>query len=210
MTVNDEYGVMQNTDGTLTFYVKAEDTAFAPMLFWGVNKTNTVLSDLGGAVFEKNTSLGENYFSYTTAETFASSDVISYMFSYTPVGAAGRIDSAIMSKAVSEMTAPVEEEEEEDGAYGMKKNADGTVTFYVYANENEATPLVFWGLNKTNPQLWELSGAVMEKTGDKEGYFTYTTAEQVSSGTNVSYMFGYTPLGETGRRDSEIVTEAVK
>ena len=115
-----------------------------------------------------------------------------------------------MSKAVSELAAPLKEEEEADNAFGCKKNADGTLTFYVYANENEEAPLVFWGLNKTNPQLWELSGAGMEKTGDKEGYFTYTTTEKVSSGTQTSYMYGYTPLGETGRRDTAIVTEAVK
>lgn len=209
VTVSDEYGVFTNADGTVTFYVKAQDTAFAPMLYWGTNKTNPQLWQLGGVVLEKNASLGENYFSYTTPTALASTDTVSYLFSYTPVDKTGRIDTAITTKQVSELTAPVVEEEEE-GAYGVKHNADGTVTFYVYANENEYTPLVYWGFNKTNPQLWQLSGAVMEKTGSKEGYYTYTTTEKVSSGTSVSYMFGYTPLGETGRRDTAIVTETVK
>jgi hypothetical protein len=81
------------------------------------------------------------------------------------------------------------------------------LTFYIYANEEEPVPLVFWGYDRTNPQLWQLSGAVMEKTGTKEGYYTFTTGAQ---GSTVSYMFGYTPLGEHGRRDTAIVTEAIR
>ena len=114
------------------------------------------------------------------------------------------------NSGAADESAPAAEEPQEEGAYGMKHNADGTVTFYVYANEAEAAPLVFFGYNKTNPQLWQLSGAVMEKTGSKAGYYTFTTAEKVSSGTSVSYMFGYTPFGETGRRDSAMNTEIVK
>lgn len=211
ITVTDECGVVQNDNGTLTFYVKAEDTDFAPMLFWGMNKTNPSLADLGGLFLTKNTALGENYFSYTTDAAFTATDSVSYMFSYTPVGAAGRIDSEIFTKSVSDLTVPVEKEEEVvEGEYGVRRNADGTLTFYIYANENEYAPLVYWGLNKTNPQLWELSGAGMERTGSKEGYYTFTTAQSVNSGTSVSYMFGYTPLGETGRRDTAIFTETVK
>lgn len=210
ITVSDEYGAVVNQDGTITFYVKAKDTAFAPMLYWGINKENPQLWQLSGVVLEKNAALGENYFSFTTAEKPSLTDNISYLFSYTPVDGAGRIDTAIITAKVSKLQAPAAEEPQEEGAYGMKHNADGTVTFYVYANEAEAAPLVFFGYNKTNPQLWQLSGAVMEKTGSKAGYYTFTTAEKVSSGTSVSYMFGYTPFGETGRRDSAMNTEIVK
>lgn len=203
-------GVVQNADGTLTFYVQAEDTAFAPMLFWGVNKVNPQLSQLGGVILTKNVALGENYFSYTTAETYATTDNISYMFSYTPLGEGGRIDSAIVTESVAKFTQPVQEEDVAEGAYGVKHNADGTLTFYVYANEAEYMPLVYWGVNKTNPALWDLSGAGMERTGNKEGYYTYTTTQSVNSGSGVSYMFGYTPLGENGRRDTEIFTVNVK
>ncbi|MBQ6886781.1 MAG: family 16 glycosylhydrolase [Lachnospiraceae bacterium] len=249
IVVTDEYGVIRNANGTLTFYVEAQDTAFAPMLFWGVNKTNPSLSQLGGVFFEKNTALGENYFSFTTTESFAGTDTVSYMFSYTPLEGAGRMDTEIMNTQVADMSDGTakdqngneedtnteigdgneEETEEESGEdvggetdnetdkevvgseeYGVLKNADGTVTFYVYANENEAAPLVFWGLNMTNPTLSQLGGYAMEKTGDIEGYYTFTTAEKISSGTTVSYMYGYTPLGETGRRDTIIVTETMK
>ena len=50
----------------------------------------------------------------------------------------------------------------------------------------------------------------MERTGSREGYYTYTTSEQISSGNRVSYLFGYTPLGEIGRRDTAIITETLK
>ncbi|MBR1930004.1 MAG: Ig-like domain-containing protein [Lachnospiraceae bacterium] len=206
--VNDELGAFQNNDGTITFYVKAEDTSFAPMLYWGVNKTNPQLWQLAGLALTKDASLGDNYFSFTTTESYAASDVMNYMFSYTPLNAGGRIDSEIFSTKVSAMTAPVAEVVEEvEGEYGVKRNADGTLTFYIYANENEATPLVFWGFDKTNPQLWQLAGAAMNRTGDKEGYYTFTVKAE---GSTVSYMFGYTPLNESGRRDTAIVTEAVK
>ena len=84
------------------------------------------------------------------------------------------------------------------------------MTFYVYANENEFAPMVFWGLNRNNPSLSELGGYAMERTGSREGYYTYTTSEQISSGNRVSYLFGYTPLGEIGRRDTAIITETLK
>lgn len=94
--------------------------------------------------------------------------------------------------------------------YGVLLNADGTLTFYVYADENAFVPLVYWGLDKTNPTLGDLGGYVMERTGSIEGYFTYTTTEKVSKGTSVSYLFGYTPLGEEGRRDTPIITWIVE
>ena len=120
------------------------------------------------------------------------------------------MDTAIFSKTISEMKAPVQEEEVTEGEYGIKHNADGTLTFYVYANEAAFAPMVYWGYNKTNPALSDLGGAVMEKNGSKAGYFTYTTAEKVGNGTNVSYMFGYTPVGEAGRKDTAIMTQTVK
>ncbi len=206
----DEYGAFTTDDGKVTFYVKAKDTAFAPMLYWGINKVNPQLWQLGGVVLQKDTALGENYFSYTTDQMIAASDSVSYMFSYVPLDKLARIDTEITTRKVSELTAPKTEEEQEDGAYGMKRNADGKVTMYIYANENEAAPLVFWGLNKTNPQLWQLNGAVMQRSGSKEGLFTYTLPEKLVSGTTVSYMFGYTPLGEVGRRDTAITTETVR
>jgi len=232
VTVSDEYGVLKNADGTLTFYVKAQDTAFAPMLYWGVNKQNPALSDLAGVVFTKDNNLGENYFSYTTVENYADAGTVSYMFSYTPLDGAGRMDTEIFTAQMSAIgsgivggdnvtggdnttsddnTTPDNGTEDVIGseAYGVLKNADGTLTFYVYANENEAAPLVFWGLNKVSPVLSELSGVPMERTGSTEGYFTYTLTEKVESGTSVSYMFGYTPFGETGRRDTAIVTETM-
>lgn len=225
-----EYGVHYNKNKTATFYVKAKDTAFAPMLYWGTNKNNPTLGDLGGVMLEKNSKIGENYFSYTTTQKFEASDAVSYLFSYTPIDENGRIDTAITTVKITDVnsestessgdknddiiedgsTGDTEAENNEDSAYGVKRNADGTVTLYVYANENEATPLAFWGFNKTNPQLSQLSGAVMERTGSKAGYYTYTIPEKVASGTTISYMFGYTPLGETGRRDTIIITETIK
>lgn len=87
---------------------------------------------------------------------------------------------------------------------GFINNNDGTITFYVYANENEMAPLVFCGFDKTNPVLSELGGHVMNKDSQAAGLYTYTID---AGGSSVSYMFGYTPLGEVGRRDSELVTQ---
>ena len=90
---------------------------------------------------------------------------------------------------------------------GFMKNADGTLTFYIYANDDENVPLVFCGFNRTNPVLSELGGYVMEKVNNVPNLYTYTLP---NNGDTVSYMYGYTPVGETGRRDTAIVTESTR
>jgi len=227
---SDESGLIYNSDGTVTFYLQAQDTEFGPMVYYGANLDDPALYKMAGAFLQKDASLGDDYFSYTTGASYAASDVLSYLFSYTPLSGGGRIDSAIVSTTLSgagagsqgsgqtsEPTSPEEPtnswEQPESGTvvgneeYGFYKNTDGSLTFYIYANEQEMAPLVFWGFDVEDPQLWKLSGAGMVRTGAAEGYYTYTVP-QVQGG-NVSYMFGYTPLGQTGRRDTAIVTQSV-
>ena len=66
---------------------------------------------------------------------------------------------------------------------------------------------MFCGFNKNNPVLSELGGHVMEKSPKVPNLYTFTIT---NSGDTVSYMYGYTPVGESGRRDTPIVTEATR
>ncbi|MBP5198461.1 MAG: hypothetical protein J6033_05350, partial [Lachnospiraceae bacterium] len=213
--LDNEYGIFKNQDGTLTFYVKAEDTSFGPMLYWGSNINDPKLWNLGGLFLTKDESLGENVFSYTTQQTFGNGDVINFLFSFTPVGAWGRMDTAVMSTPVSSISYPQREEAAatapavSEGEYGYIRNSDGTVTFYIYANVNEAAPLVFWGTNLVNPQLYMMAGAVMTLDNASTGRYTYTTSYKIGSGTSLSFMYGYTPVGESGRRDTAITTSTL-
>jgi hypothetical protein len=193
------------------------------MVYYGANLDEPALYKMAGAFLTKDASMGGNYFSYTTPVSYAGTDVLSYLFSYSPLSGGGRIDSAIESRRLSDAGTPShpqegtnpEQNQGESGSapevgneeYGVIPNGDGTLTFYIYANEQEMAPLVFWGFNVEDPQLWKLSGAGMTRTGEAEGYYTYTLS-QVQSGT-VSYMFGYTPLGQNGRRDTAIITQSV-
>ncbi|SDB19489.1 Beta-glucanase, GH16 family [Pseudobutyrivibrio sp. YE44] len=102
---------------------------------------------------------------------------------------------------------PVQKPQIPSSGKGFVNNGDGTITFYVYANEDEMVPLVFCGFNKTNPTLSELGGHVMEKVSGVPGLYTCTVG---IDGSTVSYMYGYTPMGQNGRIDSEMVTEMIR
>ncbi len=207
--VSGEYGARLNDNGTVTFYVKAQDTAFAPMLYWGANKVDPQLWQLAGVGLTKDTSLGENYFGYTTTETFADTDSVSYMFGYTPIDGMGRVDSPITTVNVSSLKAEAEEPSVEtpEGEYGFRRNADGSITYYVHAEETSFAPMVFSGVNVVDATLSKLGGAMMTKAGTE--YYTYTTPYTVSKGSTVSYLFSFTPVDGAGRMDTAVITAGV-
>ena len=82
------------------------------------------------------------------------------------------------------------------------------MTFYVHAKETSFAPMVFSGVNVSNPSLSQLGGAGMEKTATQ--YYTYTTPYTVSKGSSVSYLVSFTPIDGAGRMDTAIITEVVK
>ena len=117
------------------------------------------------------------------------------------------VDNPVETPANTNPETPSQNDVQPVGEKGFIKNNDGTLTFYIYANEEESTPLVFCGFNKNNPVLSELGGHVMEKSPKVPNLYTFTIT---NSGDTVSYMYGYTPVGESGRRDTPIVTEATR